>query len=443
MTPLNRRQFITTASVAAAAAAAMPRRSYASLSRPDKLRLGLVGCGGRGVGAVADALLADPATELVAIADVFADPFENLEARLVRSISGRPDATLSASAAGELVKARATVPQERRFSGFEAYASVCSLDTVDVVLMAAPPVFRPLHLEAALAAGKHVFMEKPVCVDPVGVRKMLELAGVADAKKLSVVAGTQRRHEARYVEGMKRLQDGQIGEIVGAQCYWLEDKYIGANLKHTDIPPEEMEYQLRNWLTFIWSSGDHIVEQHMHNIDIVLWALDRTPTQCVALGGRGVDLPMPAYGNRFSHFAAEFDFDGVSVSSFCRQEQGTHQRVSERIIGTKGVLDFSRRRAQITGETPWISAEVQPNPYVQEHVDLIASIRGGKPLNEIRTVTHSTAAAMLARECAYTGRMLKFDWLVNKSQLNHTPAEWAWGPKPIDPLPVPGKTQVV
>lgn len=443
MNPISRRHFITTTSVAAAAAAVLPRRAYASLNKPDKVRLGLIGSGGRGVGAVADALLADPATELVAVADAFADQYAGLDERLTKALASRQDADISQSQAVEMVKKRATVPGAARFSGFDGYQKLCAMDTVDVVIMAAPPVFRPLHLEAALAAGKHVFMEKPVCVDPIGVRKMLELAKVADAKKLSVVAGTQRRHQAKYVEAIKRVQDGQIGEILGAQCYWLAGYYVGSNLKRTDLAVEEMEYQVRNWLTFIWTSGDHIVEQHMHNIDVVLWALGKPPTQCVALGGRGVDLPMPAYGNRFSHFAAEFDFDGLQVASYCRQEPGAYDRVSERIVGTKGVLDFGRRRAEITGEKPWTSAENETNPYVQEHVDLIASIRAGKPLNEIPDVTHSTAAAMLARESAYTGRSLKYDWLLNKSQLNLTPDSWTWGPKPIAPMPIPGKTELV
>jgi len=443
MSPINRRQFLTTASVVAAAAAAAPRRAYASLNQPDRLRLGLIGCGGRGIGAVADALIADPHTELVAVADVFADQWQDLEGRLARALVRRQVGAVSEAAAGEMVKTRAAVPPDRRFAGFDGYARLCALDTVDIVLMAAPPVFRPMHLEAALAAGHHVFMEKPVCVDPVGVRKMLELAAVADAKKLSVVAGTQRRHQTRYVEAIRRVQDGQIGEIVGAQCFWLEDQYIGAHLKRTDLAPEEMEYQLRNWLTFIWSSGDHVVEQHMHNIDVVLWALGGTPSQCVALGGRGVDLPMPAYGNRFTHFSGEFDIGGVPVASYCRQEPGTYDRVAERIVGTKGVLNFGRTRAVITGEKPWQSAEVEGDPYVQEHVDLIASIRAGRPLNEIPAVTASTATAMLVRESAYTGRALKYDWLVNRSQQNLTPATWAWGPKPIAPLPIPGKAEPV
>jgi myo-inositol 2-dehydrogenase/D-chiro-inositol 1-dehydrogenase len=335
------------------------------------------------------------------------------------------------------------VSAERRFSGWDAYEKVCALVDVDVVLMAPPPVFRPRHLEAALRHGKHVFMEKPVCVDPVGARKMFELAGVADEKKLSVVAGTQRRHQSDYIEGMKRLHDGQIGEIVAAQCYWLESQYIGARLRAKELPPEEMAYQVRNWLVFVWGCGDHIVEQHVHNLDVALWALGRTPEQCVAQGGRGVDLPMPAYGNRFSHFAAEYDFgDGLRLASYCRQEPGTFSRVSESIVGTKGVLNFSGRNTHITGEKPWKFEGTVVDPYVQEHIDLYASIRAGTPLNEIRAVTTSTAVAILGRESAYTGRAIKYDWLLERSQQDLTPSTWAFGPKPIAPLPIPGKTEL-
>jgi predicted dehydrogenase len=442
MPALDRRTFLATAATAAAAFPSI----VSAASRPERLRLGLVGCGGRGYSAVVDALIADPEVELAAIADLFADRLEAVKVlpgwlfgRLAKM--GRP---VSEAEAGRIVAERATVPPERQFAGWDACEKLCALAEVDVVLLAAPPVFRPLHLAAALAAGKHVFMEKPVCVDPIGVRKMLELADVADARKLSVVAGTQRRHQASYVEGMQRVRDGQIGDIVAAQCYWLNDGYVGSNLRNTDLAPEEMAYQVRNWFCFAWTSGDHIVEQHVHNIDVVLWAMGRLPLQGVALGGRGTDLPMPAYGNRYSHFAAEFDFgDGVQLASFCRQEPGTFSRVSERIVGTKGILSFMGRKAEITGEKPWSFSGDEMDPYVQEHIDLYKSIRSGQPLNETRAVTLSTAVAMLGRESAYTGRALKFDWLMKSSQKSLTPAAWAFGPKPVDPLPVPGKTEPV
>jgi myo-inositol 2-dehydrogenase / D-chiro-inositol 1-dehydrogenase len=446
MSSITRRQFVA-GSAALGAATLLSKRTFAAAAKPEKLRLGLIGCGGRGYGAVADALLADPQVELVAIADLFPDRIALLDDMVARELnqrSSRMSNSLSKDDVGRMVTERANVPAERRFSGWDAYEKVCALDDVDVVLMAPPPVFRPLHLEAALRHGKHVFMEKPVCVDPVGARKMLELAKVADEKKLSVVAGTQRRHQADYLEGMKRLHDGQIGDIVAAQCYWLEDSYIGSNLRAKELAPEEIAYQVRNWLVFGWACGDHIVEQHVHNIDVILWALGRTPQQCVAQGGRGVDFPMPAYGNRFSHFASEFDFgNNVRVASYCRQEPGTFRRVSESIVGTKGVLNFVGRNTHITGEKPWTYEGNATDPYVQEHIDLYASIRNGTPLNEIRAVTTSTAVAILARESAYTGRAIKYDWLLERSQQDLTPATWAFGPKPITPLPVPGKTALV
>jgi myo-inositol 2-dehydrogenase / D-chiro-inositol 1-dehydrogenase len=445
MTSIDRRTFIATTATAAASIA-LPKIASA-VTKPERLRLGLIGCGGRGYGAVVDALVADPQVELVALADLFADRLDVADDILPKSLAhraSRMSIPMTDADVARTIAERATVPRERRFSGWDAYAKLCALAEVDVVLMAPPPVFRPLHLEAALNAGKHVFMEKPVCVDPEGARKMLALADVADAKKLSVVAGTQRRHQASYIEGIKRVHDGQIGEILAAQCYWLQDAYIGANLRNKEIAVEEMAYQVRNWLVFVWACGDHIVEQHVHNIDVVLWALGRLPQQCVAQGGRSVDLPMPAYGNRFSHFAAEFDFgNGLQVASYCRQEPGTFSRVSERIVGTKGVLSFLGRRAEITGEKPWAFAGDEMDPYVQEHIDLYQSIRSGRPLNEIRDVTLSTAVAILGRESAYTGRAIKYDWLMKSSRQNLTPDVWAFGPKPIAPLPIPGKTELV
>ncbi|RME72647.1 MAG: gfo/Idh/MocA family oxidoreductase [Verrucomicrobia bacterium] len=445
---ISRRRFITATALAGAAVSLQPRRSFAAATgAPQKIRLGLIGCGGRGCGAAGDALLADPATELVAIADLFQDRLdsfeENLPDRLQRRLREN-GASASAADIGEMIRKRVHIPRDRRFVGWDAYQHLCSVDEVDVVLMAAPPVFRPLHLEAALAAGKHVFMEKPVCVDPVGARKMLELADLADARKLCVVAGTQRRHQASYIEGINRLRDGQIGEIVGAQCYWMMGGYVGANLKATEIDVGEIIYQIRNWPLFVWTSGDHIVEQHVHNIDIVLWALGRLPVGCMAEGGRGVDLPMPAYGNRFSHFAAEFDFgDNLVAASYCRQERGTIWRVGERIVGTKGALIFEGRKAAIAGENPWQFEGDELSPYVQEHKDLIAAIRSGEHINETRTVTESCVAAMLGRESAYTGRTIKYDWLLHRSAKDLTPDTWAAGPHAIDPLPIPGKTPLV
>jgi myo-inositol 2-dehydrogenase / D-chiro-inositol 1-dehydrogenase len=446
MTPLLGRRTFLLSSTALAATALLTRPAFGITPGKDRLRLGLIGCGGRGLGAVCDALLADLDVELVAVADLFPETLETYATELVKQFTSpwRGEVMQEAQAL-EVVAKRAQVPTHRRFSGWEAYRELCELADVDIVLLAAPPVFRPLHLEAALANGKHVFMEKPVCVDPVGGRKLLELAAVADAKKLCVVAGTQRRHQAEYLEGIQRIHDGQIGDIVSAQCYWLMEGYVGANLRHPEIAPDQLEYQIRNWFCFVWASGDHIVEQHVHNIDVINWALQgRAPESCTAIGGRGVTLPMPAYGNRYSHFAADFDYgNGLHVASYCRQEPQTSGKVTERIVGTKGVIEFKGKQTEITGERPWRFAGEANNPYVQEHVNLIRAVRSGTHINETRAVTSSTMLAVLARESAYTGHTLRHDWLWKASKLNLAPETWAWGVKPIAPLPVPGVYSIV
>jgi predicted dehydrogenase len=328
------------------------------------------------------------------------------------------------------------VPEQRRFVGFDAYQKLLA-SGVDMVILATPPHFRPEHFEAAVKAGKHVFMEKPVAVDPVGVRRIIAAARLAEEKKLSVVAGTQRRHQLHYIEIIKRIHDGAIGEIVAAQCYW---NGAGGSLR-SEKPAEmsDMEWQCRRWYYFCWLCGDHIVEQHVHNIDIMNWALGGHPVQCMGLGGRAVREG----GNIWDHFAVEFEYPGgVRVLSMCRQIPGCSDRVSERIVGTKGF-------AYIDGATGFIKAEnayegpASPNPYVQEHVDLIRSIREGAALNEGVQVAESTMAAIIGRMSAYTGRALKWDWAMNASKLDLSPPEYAFGDLPAAPVPIPGKTPLV
>jgi predicted dehydrogenase len=435
-----RRDFIKTASFAAAALPLGAMTVRGELAGTERLRLGLIGSGERGAGAVADALAADPAVECVAIGDLFADRLDAvpgiIRSRLERTFQG------DAAKVEEALK-RFKVTPDRKFSGWDNHKQVVNAG-VDVVLMAAPPVFRPDHLEAALAAGKHVFMEKPVCVDPVGARRMFELAKVADAKKLSVVAGTQRRHQTIYVEAMKRLHGGQIGRILGGQATWYSNGYPGLRVKNpNNVAPEEMEYQTRNWLLFRWASGDHIVEQHVHNLDVMNWGLRGLPVSCTGMGGRQLDLEFPKMGDRYDHFGVEYVYDDdVRVASACRQSPGANHQIGERFVGTKGTLILGDTRARIVGEQPWEMGNAN-NPYVQEHIDLIASIRNGKPLNEVMDVTTSTLTAILGRTSAYTGRGLNYSWLVNKSELNLTPAKWEWTRKEITPAPIPGKTEPV
>jgi len=300
-----------------------------------------------------------------------------------------------------------------------------------------PPQFRPLHLAAAVEAGVHIFAEKPVAVDPVGARRVLRVAELAAQKKLAFVAGTQRRHSADYLETMARIKDGAIGELVGGSCYWLQE-----GLWHRGRQPEwsEMEYQMRNWLYFSWLSGDHIVEQHMHNIDVMNWAFGGPPMKAYGMGGRQSRTD-PKYGDVWDHFSVEFEYaNGVRVQSLCRQVPGTSTRVTERLVGTKG---SARPSGTILGAQAWKFEGQLKNPYEQEHIDLVRSIRAGTPLNEGRQVAESTLTAILGRMSAYTGREVSYGWLLESSKLDLTPPAFAWGDAPPVVVPVPGQTPLV
>jgi predicted dehydrogenase len=288
-------------------------------------------------------------------------------------------------------------------------------------------------MEAAVAAGKHVFMEKPVAVDPTEVRQVIAASDLAAQKKLGIVAGTQRRHEAPYIETMKRVHAGAIGDIISAQCYWNQG---GLWMNARQPAWSDMEWQLRNWLYFTWLSGDHIVEQHVHNLDVVNWAIQATPVKALSLGGRQVRTD-PAYGHVYDHFTTEFEYpNGVKVLSMCRQIDGTASRVEERVQGTKGTTNCN---GSIRGQNAWRFEGERNNPYVQEHTDLIASIRANKPLNEGRRIAESTLTAIMARMSAYTGQEVTWDQAMN-SKLSLMPAKLEMGPMPVPPVAVPGKT---
>lgn len=418
-TSVTRRDFFK-ATAAASLAAAFPKGTGVFAAGSDLIKVGLIGCGGRGTGAAMDCLRAAQGIEVVAMGDLVPDRLSSSLARLTKEF---PD--------------RVKVPVERRFTGFDNYLRVCACADVNLIIMAAPPGFRPLHLKAAVEAGKHVFMEKPVAVDPVGVRSVMASSELARQKGLAIVAGTQRRHQRRYVEMMKRVHDGQIGEIVAAQCYWnMGELWV----KEREPNMTEMEWQCRNWLYFTWLSGDHIVEQHVHNIDVVNWAMATMPKNVLGMGGRQVRVA-PQYGNIFDHFAVEYEYpNGVRVASMCRQTKGTSERVEERIVGTKGV---AWSEGKITGERPWVFEGDELNPYVQEHIDLITSIRNGTPLNEGRQIAESTMCAVVGRMSAYTGRAISWEWAMNSSTLDLTPPKYEFGPNPVDPPAIPGVTPLV
>jgi predicted dehydrogenase len=416
---MKRREFIKT-TAAASLAAAMPRLYGAYAAGSDTMRVGVVGCGGRGTGAAIDCLNAAPGIEVVAMFDLFQD---RIDSSLKEIRDKHPD--------------KVKVAPERMFTGFDGYKKLSVLPEVDLIIMAAPPGFRPAHLRAAVEGGKHVFMEKPVAVDPVGVRSVISSAELAAQKGLAIVAGTQRRHQARYLELMKWIHEGAIGELVGGQCYWNQgDLWV----KQREPDMSEMEWQCRNWLYFTWLSGDHIVEQHVHNIDVINWAFQSLPVKVMGMGGRQARTG-PEFGNIFDHFAVEYEYpNGVRVMSMCRQTKGAAERVEERLVGTKGVA-FGY--GEIKSGAPWKFEGDEINPYVQEHADLIASIRSGKPLNEGRRIAESTMCAIIGRMSAYTGRAINWDWAMNSSELDLTPKTLEFGPHAVDPVAVPGFTPLV
>ncbi|MFN0137493.1 MAG: Gfo/Idh/MocA family protein [Phycisphaerae bacterium] len=430
---LSRRDFLLAASAAAAAStlvgcAAGDRRQTGPAIRPggvqpDKIRVGVIGCGGRGTGAAIDCVKSSANVEITALGDLFKERVDSCRAEIEKL--------------GEASKAT----EATCFAGFDAYKQVLA-SPVDLVILAAPPGFRPPHYAAAIDAGKHVFMEKPVAVDPAGIRTVLAASQVAVAKRLAVVAGTQRRHQPSYLEAMERIHDGAIGDIVAAQCYWNQE---GLWVKKQESNWSDMEWQCRNWLYFTWLSGDHIVEQHVHNLDVVNWAFGGVPTKCMGMGGRQWRTAAE-YGNVFDHFAIDYEYaGGARVISMCRQIDKTSVRIGERIVGTRGVCKFDGSNAEIVGKKNWkFDDGGKPvNPYVQEHADLIDSIRSGKPLNEGKQVAESTMTAIMGRMSAYTGRELQWDWAMNASKLDLTPEKMEFGPLPVGEPAMPGVTALV
>jgi myo-inositol 2-dehydrogenase / D-chiro-inositol 1-dehydrogenase len=421
---LTRRAFLqTSAGVGAAAVMAQLGTNFAHAAGSEKIRVGVIGCGGRGRGAAVDCVKAAENVQIVALGDVFQDRLNQARERLP-----------------ELGPEHYSVTDDRCFVGFDAYKGVIDAG-VDLVILATPPCFRPQHIEAAINAGKHIFAEKPVAVDPAGARQVMAAADLAQQKGLGFVAGTQRRHEHGYVETMKRIHDGAIGEIVAATCYWNQ----GGLWMHPRKPEwSDMEWQLRNWIYFTWLSGDHIVEQHVHQIDVMNWVFKGPPISAYGMGGRQARTD-PAYGHVYDHFAVEFEYPGgARVMSMCRQIDGTDSRVDEHLIGTKGTAAPKGIIKPADGKT-WRFDQDKTNkrqPYEQEHTDLIESIRAGKPLNEARQIAESTMAAIMGRMSAYSGKLVTWEQAM-ESTLDLTPSKLEMGEIAVPEVAVPGKTPLV
>jgi predicted dehydrogenase len=413
----SRRDFIK-ASAASLAAVGVAGQMYAAGS--DTIRVGIIGCGGQGTRDLVSCVKSAPGVQIVAMGDLFQDRLQESLAKLKTEVP-------------EAVK----VTPDKCFVGFDACKKVVQTD-VHMVLLTTPPHFRAMYLQAAIDAGKHVFMEKPAGVDPKQMRSIIKTAELAQQKKLSIVAGTQRRHSKKYQDIIRRIHDGQIGQIVAAQAYWVGGDMLGYWKWWDKENRSDVEWQLRSWPWFTWTSGDHIVEQHVHNLDVINWALQGHPEQCLGMGGRAVRN----LGNIWDHFAVEFEYaKGVRVESLCRQINGCTDRIAERVVGTKGYADVDR--GVIEGEKPFKYDGPDPDHYVQEMADLIASIRNGSPINEGKQVAESTMDAIMGRMSAYTGRALKWDWAMTASKLDLTPPKYEFVAFPAEPVAVPGKTPLV
>jgi predicted dehydrogenase len=430
----NRRTFVkqtTATALAAAATAQMNLTTNAHAAGSDTLRVGLIGCGGRGTGAAEQALSADSNTRLVAMADAFQD-------RLDGSLS-----TLKGSKVEGLAD-RVDVPKDRQYTGFDGFKNV--IDQVDVVLLTTPPHFRPLHMAYAVSKGVHAFVEKPVATDAPGVRAFLATAEEARKKNLSVVSGLCWRYYNPRREALKRVHDGAIGDIVAVETTYNSSGVWEPRVKR-DQAGSEMEYQMRNWYYYSWLSGDHIVEQAVHAIDTMAWALgDKPPIQCWGVGGRQTRTDA-IYGNIYDHFSLVYEYpDDVRGYHQCRHWSNTDRRVKDYVLGSKGVCDVFGAPApaspRISGESAWRYRGKANNMYQTEHDELFASIRSGKPINNADYAASSTLLAIMGRMAAYTGQVITWEMALNSKE-NLGPARYAWGDAPTPTIARPGVTRFV
>jgi len=391
------------------------------------LKAGVIGCGGRGTGAAINFLSAGPNLQVIALGDTFQDRVDSCREAILKQ------------------KGQEVAP-ENCFAGFDAYQKVID-SGVDIIILATPPSFRPDHLAAAIAAKKHVFAEKPVCVDPVGARSIMATGQKATGMELSIVTGTQRRHQRDYVHTWQQVAQGAMGEITGGNVWWN-----GGKLWHRENNPEwsEMEWMIRDWVNWTWLSGDHIVEQHVHNLDVLNWFTGTHPVKAVGMGSRLRRVT----GNQYDNFSVDFTFEnGTHVHSMCRQIDGCIDNVSERLQGSKGSTNCHNTILDLAGTEIWKyeypldedgkpTGRVSVDPYVQEHIDLVTAIRTGKPINEAENTAISTMIAIMGRISAYTGKETTYEEMMN-SDLKLGPTTFVFGPVDIDKsVPVAGLAYV-
>ncbi len=433
-----RRTFVKQATVIGAgiALSSLPVSAFAHAAGKDEIRVSVVGCGGRGTGAAAQAIKADPGVRLVAMADAFRDNVEKSLANLMENPANR-----------EAIM----VTPETMFDGFDAYKR--AIDMSDVVILATPPGFRPAHFAYAISKGKHVFMEKPVATDVVGIRQILDTARDAEQKKLNVVVGLQRRYQSSYLEVADRVAKGKIGDIIGGQVYWNSS---GVWVREREPDQSELEYQMRNWYYFNWLCGDHILEQHIHNIDVANWFIGSHPVSAQGMGGREVRKGKD-HGQIFDHHFVEFVYaSGAVISSQCRHQPGCLARVEERFQGTKGslVVDSSNKGLIRNKKGKVIYAHDGSNdinPYQQEHNALFEAIRKGQfKFSDAENAAHSSMTAILGRMATYSGQEITWEGAMDSNlDLGTGVTSWDDTPPVLPdeegnyPVAVPGVTKFI
>jgi predicted dehydrogenase len=399
----SRRDFVKKTSLIASSLAALPfltNAHHVNTSVDDSIKIALIGCGGRGTGAAMQALLTKQNVKLVAMADAFRDRLDGCFK--VLSDPNNEDGNVSD---------RVAVPEENKFVGFDGYKKAMAL--ADVVILTTPPGFRPIHFEEAVNQGKQIFMEKPVATDPAGIKRVLDAAVIARQKKLNVVVGLQRHYQNSYKELYKKYKEGMIGDIVSAQAWWNNE---GVWMNPRKYNQTEMEYQMRNWYYFNWLCGDHIVEQHIHNIDVINWFKGGYPVKAQGMGGREVRKGKD-YGEIFDHHYVEFQYaDGSILNSQCRHIKGTMSKVDELIVGTKGSIfcgaaNITDRKGKVLYQ---YDRTKENNPYQTEHDELFAAIAKKEyKYDDTENGAKSTMTAILGRLATYTGQVVEFDKALN------------------------------
>ena len=430
----NRRNFIkkTTLATTGIISTTLPVRSFANVLDNKKLKLALVGCGGRGSGAVVNALSADDQVELVSMADVFQDKLDSSLKAITDHFDGRK---------------KIKVKEKNKFIGFNSYKK--AIDEADVVILTTPPGFRPYHFEYAINQNKHVFMEKPLATDPVGIRKVLEMAKIAKEKKLSVVVGLQRHYEKKYTTLHNMITQGNIGKITSGQVYWNDG---GVWVNQRQVGQSELEYQMRNWYYFNWICGDHILEQHIHNIDVANWFIGSYPKSAQGMGGRQTRTGKE-YGEIFDHHYVEFNYNsGAVISSQCRHQKGCDSRVDEVFQGTKGSVELGKGAiTDLKGKELYRYPSVlgqEANPYQVEHDQFFKSIRSNDIISDAENGAKSTLSAIMGRMATYSGKTVTWDEALNSDhQIMPESVDWDTTPPSLPDengfysIPKPGVTK--